>query len=130
MHIFFNYKIYNIVSELNRSFKLRKFAGISEVPDESQVYEYLSRYDPETHCKIVNPILRKFFKPYKRRKDTYITDATPVEYDINILRKYIPSENLKKLRLKIRNSNSKDYYVGYKVIMVLKKEKHEHQFLF
>ena len=44
MHIFFNYRISDVVSELNRSFKLRKFAGISEVPNENQVYEYLSRY--------------------------------------------------------------------------------------
>ena len=121
MHIFFNYRISDVVSELNRSFKLRKFAGISEVPDESQVYEYLSRYDPETYCKIVNSILRKFFKPRKRRKDTYITDATPVECDINILRKYISPKHLKKLRLKFGYSNSKGYFVGYKVTMVLEK---------
>ena len=67
MHIFFNYRISDVVSELNRSSKLRKFAGISEVPNESQVYEYLSRYDPETYCNIVNSILRKFFKPRRVR---------------------------------------------------------------
>ena len=37
MHLFFNYRISDVVSELNRSSKLRKFAGISEVPNESQV---------------------------------------------------------------------------------------------
>ena len=121
MHIFFNYRISDVVSELNRSSKLRKFAGISEVPNESQVYEYLSRYDPETYCNIVNSILRKFFKPRKTRKDTYITDATPVECDINILRKYISPQHLKKLRLKFGYSNSKGYFVGYKVTMVLEK---------
>ena len=121
MHIFFNYRISDVVSELNRSFKLRKFAGISEVPNENQVYEYLSRYDPETYCKIVNSILRKFFKPHKRRKSVYITDATPVECDINILRKYISPKHLKKLRLKFGYSNSKGYFVGYKVTMVLEK---------
>ena len=121
MHLFFNYRISDVVSELNRSSKLRKFAGISEVPNESQVYEYLSRYDPETYCNIVNAILRKFFKPRKKRKDVYITDATPVECDINILRKYISPEHLKKLRLKFGYSNSKGYFVGYKVTMVLEK---------
>ena len=121
IHIFFNYRISDVVSELNRSSKLRKFAGISEVPDESQVYEYLSRYNPEIYCNIVNSILKKFFKPRKRRKDVYITDATPVECDINILRKYISPEHLKKLRLKFGYSNSKGYFVGYKVTMVLEK---------
>ena len=46
IHIFFNYNISEVVSELNRSSNLRNFAGILEVPSESQVYEYLSRYDP------------------------------------------------------------------------------------
>ena len=58
IHIFFNYNISDVVNELNRSYKLRKFAGILEVPSESQVYEYLSRYDPETYCNIVNSILK------------------------------------------------------------------------
>ena len=122
IHIFFNYNVSDVVNELNRSYKLRKFAGILEVPSESQVYEYLSRYDPETYCNIVNSILKKFFKPHKRRKSTYITDATPVECDINILRKYISPEHLKKLRLKFGYSNSKGYFVGYKVTMVLEKK--------
>ena len=121
MHVFFNYKISDVVYELNRSYKLRKFAGILEVPSESQVYEYLSRYEPENYCNIVNSILRKFFKPRKTRKNVYITDATPVECDINILRKYITSEHLKKLRLKFGYSNSKGYFIGYKVTVVLEK---------
>ena len=121
IHVFFNYRISDVVSELNRSFKLRKFAGILEVPNESQVYEYFSRYDSENYCNIVNSILRKFFKPRKTRKDVYITDATPVECDINILRKYITPEHLKKLRLKFGYSNSNGYFIGYKVTVVLEK---------
>lgn len=72
IHIFFNYNISEVVSELNRSSNLRNFAGILEVPSESQVYEYLSWYDPETYSNIVNSILRKFFRPLKTRKNTYI----------------------------------------------------------
>ena len=121
MHAFFNYRISDVVNELNRSFKLRKFSGIFDVPSESQVYEYLSRYDPDNYCNITNSILRKFFKPRKTRKDVYITDATPVECDINILRKYISQDHLKKLRLKFGYSNSKGYFVGYKVTVVLEK---------
>ena len=121
MHAFFNYRISDVVNELNRSFKLRKFSGIFDVPSESQVYEYLSRYDPDNYCKITNSILRKFFKPRKTRKDVYITDATPVDCDINILRKYISQDHLKKLRLKFGYSNSKGYFVGYKVTVVLEK---------
>jgi hypothetical protein len=73
---------------------------------------------------MVNSILKKFFKPRKTRKDTYITDATPVECNINILRNYISPEHLKKLRLKFGYSNSKGYFVGYKVTMVLENKTH------
>ena len=38
IHIFFNYNISDVVNELNRSYKLRKFAGILEVPSETQVF--------------------------------------------------------------------------------------------
>ena len=68
MHIFFNYRISDVINELNRSSKLRKFTGISEVPDESQVYEYLSRYGPEIYCNITNSILRKFLNLVKQEK--------------------------------------------------------------
>lgn len=37
LKIFFNYRISDVVNELNRSSNLRKFTGISEVTDESQV---------------------------------------------------------------------------------------------
>ena len=56
MHIFFNYNIYDVVNELNRVSKLRKFAGIIGVPSEFQVYEYFSRYGSDTYCNIVNSI--------------------------------------------------------------------------
>ena len=57
----------------------RKFTEIFDVSGESQVYEYFSQYGTDTYCNIINSILRKFFKPYKIRKDTYIIDVTLVE---------------------------------------------------
>ena len=68
IHAFFNYRISDVVNELNRSFKLRKFSGIFDVPSESQVYEYLSRYDPDNYCNITNSILIKFLNHEKQEK--------------------------------------------------------------
>ena len=121
MHAFFSYPISGVIYELNRQPALRKFAGISEVPNETQVYEYFSRYGPTTYCEIANAILRKLYKPHKSRKDTYITDATPVKCDINTIKKYITPEHLKKLKLKWGYSTTNGHYIGYKVTVVLEK---------
>ena len=51
---------------------------------------------------MVNSILKKFFKPCKRRKNTYIADATPVKCNINILRKYISPKHFEKIKIKIQ----------------------------
>ena len=121
MHVFFSYPISGVVDELNRQSALRNFTGISEVPSETQVYEYFSRYGPKTYCEIANAILRKLYRPRKSRKSTYITDATPVKCDINIIKKYITPEHLKKLKLKWGYSTTNGHYIGYKVTVVLEK---------
>ena len=46
--MYFDYTVSNVINELNRSRKLRKFAGFSdEIPTAEQIYEYLSRYSTE-----------------------------------------------------------------------------------
>lgn len=43
--MFFDYTVSDVVNELNRSIKLRKFAEFSdEIPTAEQIYEYMSRY--------------------------------------------------------------------------------------
>ena len=45
MAMYFDYNVSNVIKELNRTSKLRKFAGFNgEIPTAEQVYEYLSRY--------------------------------------------------------------------------------------
>ena len=58
--MYFDYTVSNVINELNRSRKLRKFAGFSdEIPTAEQIYEYMSRYSAEQYCKIVNATLNK-----------------------------------------------------------------------
>ncbi|WP_458402738.1 hypothetical protein [Methanobrevibacter sp.] len=60
---YFDYTISNVVNELNRSAKLRKFAGFSkEIPTAEQIYEYMSRYSAKQYCKIVNSTLMRLNK--------------------------------------------------------------------
>ncbi len=48
MSMYFNYTVSDVVNKLNRSAKLRKFAGFSkELPTTEQIYEFRSRYSAE-----------------------------------------------------------------------------------
>ena len=71
--------------------------------------------------KKVNSYLKRYFKPHKKIKDEYIVDATPVACDINIVKKYISDDHLKKLGLKWSYSTTKKSFIGFKVTVVLEK---------
>ena len=121
MSLFFNYPLSRVIDELNNKEELRKFAGILEVPEETQVSGYFSRFDIVKYYKMVNSFLKRYFKPHKKIKDEYIVDATPVACDINIVKKYISDDHLKKLGLKWSYSTTKKSFIGFKVTVVLEK---------
>ena len=84
MSMYFSYTVSDVVNELNRSSKLRKFAGFSkEIPTAEQIYEYMSRYSAEQYCKIVNSTLMRFNKENRGKYNRFIADATPSACDFN-----------------------------------------------
>ena len=121
MSLYFNYEVSKVIDELNNKRKLRKFSKIYEVPTEEQVSEYFSRFDIKQYYDMVNGMLRRYFKPHKVIPDEYIVDATPVECDFNIVKKYIKKEHLEKLGLKWGYSTTKKHFIGFKVTVVLER---------
>ena len=122
MSLFFNYEVSKVIDELNNKKSLRKFSKISDVPTEEQVSEYFSRFNIIQYYNMVNSVLRRYFKPHKTICDEYIIDATPVACDINIVKKYIKNEHLKKLGLQWGYSTTKKHFIGFKVTVVLEKK--------
>ena len=122
MSLFFNYEVSKVIDELNNKKPLRKFSKISDVPTEEQVSEYFSRFDVIQYYNMVNSLLKRYFKPHKKICDEYIIDATPVACDINIVKKYIKKEHLKKLGLHWGYSTTKKHFIGFKVTVVLEKK--------
>ena len=121
--LYFDYTISNAINELNRVKKLRKILEFSgEVPEASQVYEYLSRYSAEQYCKIGNRAMIQFNKETRGKYNKFIIDATPVACDFNIDKKYITKEHLEKLGLKWGYSTSKGHYIGFNVTVVINKK--------
>ena len=121
--MFFDYTVSDVVNELNRSIKLRKFAGFSdEIPTAEQIYEYMSRYSAKQYCQIVNTALMRINKQNRRTYNRFIADATPSACDFNNDKHFIPKEHLEKLNLKWSFSTTKGHYVGFKVTVVLNEK--------
>lgn len=121
--MFFDYTVSDVVNELNRSIKLRKFAGFSdEIPTAEQIYEYMSRYSAKQYCQIVNTALMRINKQNRRTYNRFIVDATPSACDFNNDKHFIPKEHLEKLNLKWSFSTTKGHYVGFKVTVVLNEK--------
>ena len=120
---FFDYPISRVIDDIKNDKRLKHFMKIhGETPSEGQVYEYLSRYPPETYNKIANSFFKLFFKTNKRKKSRLIVDSTPVECDINIIKKYVTPERLEKLDLDFGYSTTKGHYIGFKVTVVLEED--------
>ena len=112
MSMYFSYTVSDVVNELNRSSKLRKFAGFSkEIPTAEQIYEYMSRYSAEQYCKIVNSTLMRFNKENRGKYNRFIADATPSACDFNNDKHFIPKEHLEKLNLKWGFSTTKGHFI-------------------
>ena len=123
MSMYFDYTVSDVVNELNRSSKLRKFAGFSkEIPTAEQIYEYMSRYSAEQYCKIVNSTLMGFNKENRGTYNRFIADATPSACDFNNDKHFIPKEHLEKLNLKWGFSTTKGHFIGFKVTVVLNEK--------
>ena len=123
MSMYFDYTVSNVVNELNRSAKLRKFAGFSkEILTVEQIYEYMSRYSAEQYCKIVNSTLIRFNKQNRGTYNRFIADATPSACDFNNDKHFIPKEHLEKLNLKWGFSTTKGHFIGFKVTVVLNEK--------
>ena len=121
--MFFECHISFVVNELNRSFKLRKFAGFEgEIMPVDKVYECLARYSAEDYAKFVNYFLNRYNRVMRNKNKTLIVDATPSTCDFNYDKQFIPPEHLEELNLKWGHSETKGSFIGFKVTVTLNKD--------
>jgi len=70
---YFDYPVSKVINELNRDNRLKKFLNIrGDVPKDSQVYEYISRYSADKFVNIVNSLLKTCNKNYTNPYKKYI----------------------------------------------------------
>ena len=63
-----------------------------------------------------------FIKSNRNHESDLIVNATPVAFDINIIKKYVTPEKLEELKLDMSYSSNTGFYIGFKVTVVLEKD--------
>lgn len=119
LSIYFECDISFVVNELKSKSKLREGLNFSLVLEAHEIYDRLSRIDPDKLEKTVNSILNKLRNNLKQGKRTFIMDATPADLNINFGCKKVSKESLENKDYAWAWGTSIGFYIGYKVTLVL-----------
>jgi hypothetical protein len=118
--MFFSTEISHVVEELKQRKELREFLGIKkekEVPKESYVYAFLSKFSLngfiDMILRILNSITRK-----RQRNTRLIVDCTDVSVDVNWFRRPVRQMDLEGRDYRWGYS-AKGLFVGMKLTLVL-----------
>lgn len=117
--IYFECDISYVVEELKSKSELREALDFSLVLEAQEIYDRLSRVDPDKLENTVNSILNRLRNDYGRGKRTFIMDATPADLNINFLSKKISKDSLEDKDYALAWGTSIGFYIGYKFTLVL-----------
>ena len=117
--LFFSLEVSYVLRELKEREQLRKFAGIDDVPSESQLYEFLSRFSEEQIMNCVLGILNSLTSHRKRGKAAILVDSTDIQLDLNWNKKKITKKSLEDLPYNWCYSKSKGFYIGFKLTVAV-----------
>jgi len=117
--MYFSTRISHVISELKQRKELREFLGIkeAEIPKESYVYAYLSKFNLNGFIAMILRILNSITKR-RARNSKLIVDCTDVSVDINWFRKPVKQVDLEGKDYKWGYS-AKGMFVGMKLTLVL-----------
>jgi len=87
--MFFSTDISYVIGELKERKKLRKFAGVVDVPSELQIYEFLSRFSKEQYMNCVLWILNTLSSSRKRYRACILVDSTNITLCLKWIRRKI-----------------------------------------
>ena len=117
--IYFECDISFVVDELKSKSELREGLDFSLVLEAQEIYDRLSRVDPDKLENTVNSILNRLRNDCRRGKRTFMMDATPADLNINSSSKKVSKESLKDKDYAWAWGTSIGFYIGYKVTLVL-----------
>lgn len=117
--IFFSTQISHVIDELRNKEELREFLKIKrdEIPKESYVYSFLSKFSLNGFINMVLRILNSITKR-RKRNSKLIVDCTDVSVDVNWFKKPLKQKNLLKKDCRWGYS-AKGKFIGMKLTLVL-----------
>ena len=117
--VYFECSISFVVEELKSKSKLREGLNFDIVLEAQEIYDRLSKFNPDQLENTVNSILNKLRNDYDRSRRTFIIDTTPGDLNINFNGKKISKESLKDKDYAWAWGTSIGFYIGYKITLVL-----------
>ena len=117
--MFFSTRISHVIDELKQRKELRGFLKVKEdeIPKESYVYSFLSKFSLNGFINMVLRILNSITKR-RARNSKLIVDCTDVSVDLNWFRRPLKQRNLLKKDYKWGYS-AKGKFIGMKLTLVL-----------
>lgn len=116
---YFECSISFVVDELKSKSELREGLNFDIVLEAQEIFDRLSKLNPEQLENTVNSILNKLRNDYNRGRRTFIIDATPGDLNINFNGKKISKESLEEKDYAWAWGTSIGFYIGYKITLVL-----------
>ena len=116
---YFECDISFVVDELKSKSELREGLNFDIVLEAQEIYDKLSKLNPEQLENTVNSILNKLRNDYNRGRRTFIIDATSGDLNINFNGKKISKESLVEKDYAWAWGTSIGFYIGYKITLVL-----------
>lgn len=120
LSMFFSVDIAYTVKELRSRRKLRRFLGISEVPDIDSLYRFLSRFEEEKFVSLITAFLNAGCTPKRKRGcSTLLIDGTAITLDLNWFRRTFSKKQLEEREYRWGYAPSHGHYIGYKLTLVV-----------
>jgi hypothetical protein len=122
--MYFSIDITYLLEELEKRSALRNFAHVAKVPSAAVVYQFISNIEEEQFIFLITDILNSLCKrPSRRNYRKMIVDGSAITLDLNIFRRKFRKKDLLKKDYRWGFSNTRGYYLGFKLTLVVEYPK-------
>jgi len=122
--MFFSIDITYLLQELEKRSSLRNFAHVARVPSASVIYQFISNFEEEQFIFLISDILNSMCRqPSRRKYRKMIVDGSAITLDLNIFRRKFRKKDLLKKDYRWGFSNTRGYYLGFKLTLVVEYPK-------
>ena len=118
--MYFSVDITYLLEELTKRSALRSFAHVTQVPSAAVIYQFISKMEDDQLVLMISDILNSMCtRPSRRNHRKMIVDGSAITLDLNVFRRKLRKKDLLKKDYRWGFSNTRGYYLGYKLTLVI-----------